>query len=192
MRTSNLRVIVFCVAASVVAVMLGARYLALERLQHRWASQYVERLADMPPERAVQLVRTLAASSEPWLPVMVGALCDDRPSVRAAASAELKIMVERWAEMPVVDCSARAEGLTTILAKKAPLMPLDSRAAAQGIARTILGWPLDGSASDIARVIADCESVLQLPCEEPAEIRIAAARTEPTLLVAPSASGSDE
>jgi hypothetical protein len=192
MVTGRLLVLV-CIAGAVVATTLVLRHQATARLQNSLRRKYAVRIAQLPTEQAVQLLRQLSTSPELALTAVVGSLGDERAAVRAAASAELNALVERYSSLPTNEQSAHAQELAALLAQRSPQIPLGSRATAHAIARTILAWPLDGRAVDVARVIANCEQVLALPCEEPEELRVADARREPMRLsTPPAASISDE
>ena len=70
-RTSYRHLMGYFIVGFVVVATLGARHWAFDRLQQQWASRYVNRLTDMPQDRAVRLVQQLAASQDPWLNVIV-------------------------------------------------------------------------------------------------------------------------
>jgi hypothetical protein len=188
------RLIVFvCVAAAVSATVIGLRPYATARIQERLRGKYDQRLAELPPQQAVLLLQQLSTTPELSLPALVASLADERPTVRKAGTAEIHALVQRVSSLPIPERSIQARKLAAELARHAPRMPPSSRAIAHEIARAALGWPLDGRAIEISRVIADCEQVLALPCEEPHELRVADARGEPVRLTTPpAASLSDE
>lgn len=169
--------IVLGVALGTAALILTLRHTAMSRLQDDLAAHYAQRLAALPPAQAIAQLRRLSTAPDPSLPLLVRALADDRPQVRSAAAAELTILLEQLLARPESTRSEPAAAWARALADLPPQLPLSERALAHRLARAILQLPLDGRQVDVAQVIVDCQRVLDIPCEEPAKLRVAAAPT---------------
>jgi hypothetical protein len=164
-----------------MAVFVGAgAWLASALLEagvhSRLTHKLQQRVASLPDQQAIRLVRHLALEDGQWLDVLVAASADDRPAVAAAAERALRELVDRWAELAPEESSPRAAELASLLAEQAPPLPTERRQLAHSLAERLIDWPVDAQRVDVAKLIADCHSVLLLPWGELIDIRLAAAR----------------
>lgn len=179
MTTSPARLwFILGVALGTAALILALRHAALPRLQDDLTAHYAQRLAALPTDQAVAQLRRLSASPDQSLPLLVRALADERPRVRSAASAELTSHIEGWQTQPQADRSKSSAALASALANLPPQLALPERALTHRLAHIVLQQPLDGRLIDVAQVIVDCQRVLDLPCEEPPEVRVATATAQ--------------
>ncbi len=174
--SAQLRAILALLAIGILAI---AAWLSRPQIA-AWTRGHLARrlqgeIAAQPEGKAAQLVRLIEEDDPEWLGVIVAALADSRPAVAFAGEARLLDLVESWEHSPPEEKSSRVGVLARLLATGAPRLPPAQLAIVQGLAQKLLAWPIDGRLVDAARLFADCESVLQLPIPETAEIRLAAA-----------------
>jgi hypothetical protein len=145
-----------------------ARASMLASTQARLSQRYQQRLAVLPEQQALRLIRELSRSDQ-WIDALVVASCDERPAVAGAAGSLLRETVDRWTALPVKEGSMRVARLAHVLGKQAPQLAADRRSLPHALAERLIEWPVDGRQVDAARLIADCQSVLLLPRAEPLE-----------------------
>jgi hypothetical protein len=185
---ANRWLLILSMAGTVAAAALLARHSMLAAT-HRWLERHYERqIAALSERQAVRLVRELARRDQPWIGVLLSASADDRVAVATTAESELRDLVERWSSIPISQISPQVAELASLLAVHAPRMPAERRHLAHALAERLIVWPVDGRQIDVARLIANCESVLLLPRTEPVEIRVAAAEPTPPVARIPAPS----
>jgi hypothetical protein len=170
--------LVLAVLASVAVAMWFARGRIQPWTHQRLTQQRLHELAGLPEPNAAQLVRRLSQDDQ-WLAVFVAAAADARPAVAGAGRAALLDRLEHWAQLPAGESSPQVAALAQLLAEQAPRLSPEHRAFSQSLAHRLLLWPVDSRKVDAAGLIADCETVLNLPGEEPQPIQLAAAPPAP-------------
>jgi hypothetical protein len=150
----------------------------------------LEEIAARPEDDAAQLVRALDEDDPEWLNVFVSAFADERPEVAAAGQARLVDLVESWESLPPQHISARVSAVAGYLAACAPRLQPERLAVAQSLAHRLLAWPVDSRQVDAARLIANCEAILDLPQRETTEVEVAAAPLNAPAEVVEDAAGS--
>jgi hypothetical protein len=159
--------------ALIVVALQVVRLWVTPRAHDRLAERYHEALAAASDEAAARLVARLAVDDDQWLDLLVAATTDARPLVSQAAEAELRSLVQRWAQLPPSEASPRAAKLAHVLATRAPTCRANGRALFHSLAEQMIGWPIDGRAIDASAFTADCQAVLLLPVAERLEVRVA-------------------
>lgn len=179
--------LIFVMAAITAALAWQARGRLLAATRERMARQYGQQIAALPDRQAARLVSQLAQDDDQWLEVVVAASADGRTAIAAAAESELRNRVLLWAELPSAESSPLVASLASLLAQQAGDLPAERRHLAHSLAQRLITWPVDGSRVDMARFIADCQTVLLLLPVEPTEIRVATAEPPAAAGVSPTA-----
>ena len=179
-RTSGRHWLMALLLVAAVAATLRLARPSLESWTHgRLTKQHQRELMSLLEPDAAQLVRRLS-SDEQWLAVIVAATADTRQAVAAAARAAILNHLEHWSRLSPAESSPRAAELAALLADQAARLPSEQKLFAQSLAHRLLLWPVEGRTIDTARLIANCQTVLNLPADEPPLLELATApRTTP-------------
>lgn len=173
--------VVFTLAAATLVGQWQWRDRVGAHARQRLATQYQQRLVELPERQAANLVHELASDQPPWLGVLVEAIVDQRIAVATTAETELRLLVDKWSKSPSGDSASQATELAALLAKRNPSWSADGQRLANVLARGLLVLPIDGRRRDMAKYIADCEAILRLEPTPPEEIRVASANVEPAI-----------
>jgi hypothetical protein len=88
---------------------------------------------------------------------LVAALFDDNTEAADAAEQALDRALDDWRQLPPAVASQCVERLARRLASRIEQMPPERRFAASRWTQQMLVWPLESSAVNVPRVLADCE-----------------------------------
>src|SRR5438128_4067064 len=112
--------------AAVVSVgFWPARAWLEDGVRTRLTQSYEQQIVSLSERQAAIFAHRLAHTDGRWLEVLVAMSADERPGVAAAAAAELRELVDRWAEPAPPESSTQVAELARLLAQQAPLLPAD-------------------------------------------------------------------
>lgn len=149
------------VALLVLACGVGVRIAAAPRIQRRLASEQAALLRDDRTEVQRSAARRLVELGEPGVQPLVVALGDERDDVFIIAAEGIDELLARCKLLPHAEASQRLAALAQALAASAAELPSERQYVARQWAERILVWPLEPEAVDVARLLADCETILR-------------------------------
>lgn len=149
--------VIVLMAAGLLPAAIWLRERPTQLLARHWSEQ----LATTPDALVPVQLAQLAELGEAGMPVIVGALAHQRPSIAEAAAGTLHRQLDQWQRLPVRDSSPRVGQLARELAARVEEWPPGPRGVAGDLARRIVRWPSTSDATGKAQRILDCERVLR-------------------------------
>lgn len=150
-------------AAAVLAVVVCGWWLARPWRQQWVAWQLSAALSSAPEEELPERLAELLLLDGPGLSALVDALASDREELSRAVAEALAEELERWKHLPRATAEPRVAALAAALARRSETFGRHGDAAARRIALALLDWPVGRDSADLARLTADCETVLRAP-----------------------------
>lgn len=173
--SSQLRTVLTMLALVIFAIFAWPSVPQIYSWTRQRMGQRLQReITSLPEEAAAQRIGLVEGDDRESLQLLVAALAETRKAAVAAAQMRLLDMLETWERSTPAGKSQQIADLASLLAASAPQLAPEKLAFVQTLAQKLLAWPIDGRLIDAAKLIADCQAILELPTPELADVRLAA------------------